>query len=108
MRLLAFFSDFISFLFNTCSISQLAMSSQTFLQRPPVCPASFPLSKFSFATVSGELVKPIPWRHIPDKGHLFAVFENVTTTKRDGEVEEKSLFKVLAEAEILVFRSLLS
>lgn len=79
------------------------MSSHTFSQRPLVRPTSFPLSKFSFATVSGELVKPIPWTHISDKGHLFAVFENVATMKRDVESEEKSQFKVLAEAEILVY-----
>jgi hypothetical protein len=60
------------------------------------------LSKFSFATVSGKLVKPIPWTHVPDKGNLFAVFETVTVSKYNGEVDEKSLFKVLAEPEVLV------
>lgn len=78
------------------------MPLHTFSHRPLVGPESFPLSKFSFATVSGELVRPIPWTHISDKGHLFAVFENVATAKRDGKVEGKSQFKVLAEAEILV------
>ncbi len=78
------------------------MSSQALSQRPPVGPASFPLSKFSFATVSGELVKPIPWTHISDKGHLFAVFENVAMQKYNGEVEESSQFKVLAEPDVMV------
>lgn len=47
-------------------------------------------------------MKPIPWTHIPDKGNLFAVFENVVVSKFNGEVDEKSQFKVLAEPEVLV------
>jgi hypothetical protein len=78
------------------------MSSQALPQLSAVGPTSFPLSKFSFATVSGELVKPIPWTHISDKGHLFAVFENVFLPKYDGIFEDKSQFKVLAEPELLV------
>ena len=78
------------------------MSSQASLQRPGLGPTSFPLSKFSFATVSGDLVKPIPWTHLSDRGHLFAIFEQVTIPKFNGEVEEKSQFKVLAEPEVMV------
>jgi hypothetical protein len=81
---------------------QSSSSSSSQSQRPTAGPATFPLSKFSFATVSGKLVKPIPWTHISDKGHLFAVFETVTVLKYNGEVTEKSLFKVLAEPEVLV------
>lgn len=78
------------------------MSSQDSSQRAVVGPASFQLSKFSFATVSGELVKPIPWMHISDQGHLFAVFENVTMPKYNGCIEEKSQFKVLVGPEVMV------
>lgn len=78
------------------------MSSQASLQRLGLGPTSFPLSKFSFATVSGDLVRPIPWTHVSDKGHLFAIFEQVTVPKYDGQAEEKSQFKVLAEPEIMV------
>ncbi len=78
------------------------MSCKPSLQHPVVGPSTFPLSKFSFATVSGELVKPIPWTHIPDKGHLFAAFETVAVSDYSGKVDEKSQFKVLAEPEILV------
>jgi hypothetical protein len=77
------------------------MSSHSLSQRPVIGPASFPLSKFSFATVSGEFVKPIPWKHISDKGHLFAVFEDVSIANNGG-VEEKSQFRVLAEPEVMV------
>lgn len=78
------------------------MSSQALLQRPALGPTSFPLSKFSFATVSGELVKPVPWMHLSDKGHLFAAFEQITQPECDGEVEQKSQFKVLAGPEVMV------
>lgn len=49
-------------------------------------------------------MKPIPWTHISDKGHLFAVFETVAKQKYDGEFEEKRQFKVLAEPEVMVRR----
>ncbi len=78
------------------------MSSKSSSQHPVVGPSTFSLSKFSFATVSGELVKPIPWTHIPDKGHLFAAFETVAVSDHSGNVKEKSQFKVLAEPEVLV------
>lgn len=70
--------------------------------RPVAGPSCFPLAKFSFATVSGDFVRPIPWTHIPDKGHLFAVFENISLAKHDGNAEHKSQFKVLAEPELMV------
>lgn len=78
------------------------MSSLPLPQCPVVGPASFPLAKFSFATVSGEGVKPIPWTHIPDKGHLFAVFEGNGLPEQNGGTEENSRFKVLAERDIVV------
>jgi hypothetical protein len=78
------------------------MSSSTLSQPSAIGPASFSLSKFSFATVSGELVKPIPWTHISDKGHLFAVFEQVAMPEYNGKVTEKSQFKVLADPEVMV------
>ena len=78
------------------------MPSHASSQLPVVGPASFPLSKFSFATVSGEYVKPIPWTHVSDRGHLFAVFETVSLSKHNGTNYEKSQFKVLAEAEVMV------
>ncbi|KAF7513180.1 hypothetical protein GJ744_010576 [Endocarpon pusillum] len=77
------------------------MSSKLLSQHPVIGPSTFPLSKFSFATVSGELVKPIPWTHIPDKGHLYAVFETVAVSDYSGRVDEKGQFKVLAEPEVL-------
>lgn len=78
------------------------MSSESSSQRLVIGPVSFPLSKFSFATVSGELVKPIPWTHISDKGDLFATFENVAAQRYNDEAEEKTLFKVVAGCEVMV------
>jgi hypothetical protein len=65
-------------------------------------PMSFSLSKFSYATVSGEYIKPIPWTHISDRGHLFAVFETITIPRYSAGMEEKGQFKVLAGQDMLV------
>lgn len=78
------------------------MSYPAFPKPPGPGPSCFPLAKFSFATVSGEFIKPIPWTHVSDRGHLFAVFENVSLPKHEGEVEDKSQFRVLAEPEVMV------
>jgi hypothetical protein len=78
------------------------MSSLRSSEKSEIGSTSFSLAKFSYATVSGELVKPIPWTHISDKGQLFAIFANSRTPKHNAVSEQKSTLKVIAQPEVLV------
>lgn len=74
-------------------------SSQQHLAVGPTC---FPLAKFSHATVSGDLVKPIPWIHLSDKGHLHAVFEEDSRPSQLDNANGNTQLKILADPEVLV------
>lgn len=62
--------------------------------------ACLPLSKLSYATTSGVNIKPVPWQHVSDRGHLFAVFSDLPVV--EGESGEKRHFKVLSGPTVMV------
>ncbi|KIW14902.1 hypothetical protein PV08_07687 [Exophiala spinifera] len=68
------------------------------LSQSPLC---LPLFKFSYATVSAEGVAPIPWIHISGKNRLFAVFETISVQVEDGRFEDRQMFKVLQDPEVM-------
>ena len=80
--------------------SQTYKNTRMFAQA--IGPETFPLSKFSFATVSSESTAPLPWKHIPDNGALFAVFDTGRLHQSDGVIEEYSELKIVHGAERLV------
>ncbi|OAP62051.1 hypothetical protein AYL99_04254 [Fonsecaea erecta] len=75
-----------------------SQGSQSFSQSSPLC---LPLAKFSYATVSGEGVAPIPWLHIGNKKALFAIFETSPVQLEDGRIEQRQKFKVLQDPEVM-------
>lgn len=74
-------------------------SSQDTLKVGPLC---LPLAKFSYATVSDDKLRPIPWTHLSSKSHLFAVFETTRTQNSQGHITDQRIFKVMQDPNIMV------
>jgi hypothetical protein len=68
----------------------------------PSLPISFPLSKFSYATVLEGTTAPIPWTHISSKGGLSAVFQIAPEQDPQGLGQDRRMFKVVNGTEVMV------
>ena len=64
---------------------------------------SLPLSKFSYATVHGESITPIPWIHLGKENNMFAVFETQPTEDAVGQLRDQRKFKVVQGPHVLVW-----
>ena len=60
------------------------------------------LAKYSYATVPMNSVAPVPWIHIANTSSLLAYFETRRTSTPNGAIEERSVFKVLKDPEVMV------
>jgi hypothetical protein len=61
-----------------------------------------PLSKFSYATVHGESITPIPWIHLGRTNNLFAIFTTQRIDDGRGQLRDLKKFRVLQDPQVLV------
>ncbi|RMD39992.1 hypothetical protein DV735_g5134, partial [Chaetothyriales sp. CBS 134920] len=64
-------------------------------------PLLLDLAKYSYATLPMNSVGPVPWIHISNTASLVALFETRRSLGGQGDVQEKSIFKVLKDPEIM-------
>ncbi|RMZ90094.1 hypothetical protein DV736_g2655, partial [Chaetothyriales sp. CBS 134916] len=64
-------------------------------------PLLLDLAKYSYATLPMNSVAPVPWIHISNTVSLVALFETRRSLSVQGDVQEKSIFKVLKDPEIM-------
>ncbi|RMZ77221.1 hypothetical protein DV738_g4458, partial [Chaetothyriales sp. CBS 135597] len=64
-------------------------------------PLLLDLAKYSYATLPMNSVGPVPWIHISNTVSLVALFETRRSLGGQGDVQEKSIFKVLKDPEIM-------
>ena len=78
------------------------MPSQTPREPSQMGPLCLPLVKYSYATVSDNKPRPIPWTHLSSRSNLFAVFENMRFQNSQGQVTDQRVFKVMQDPNIMV------
>lgn len=78
------------------------MFSQSGSQGSQGGPVLLDLLKYSYATVPLNSAGPVPWIHMSNDTSLVAYFETRRAQGSDGQIEERSIFKVLKDPEILV------
>jgi hypothetical protein len=78
------------------------MQSQPGSQGSSSGPVVLELAKFSVATVPVSSSAPVSWSHFSSNVRLFACFETKRSFNSQGSIEEKSVFKVLKDPEVVV------